>query len=423
LQNGQTSLEKELVSSQFTCATSNNCPENVGLIFANKDGKKSNPQLFQCTGFLVADDIVATNSHCIPELLKTNPGENCADFLAIRFFDSASKTKVFSCASLIDFSNYKVDSLAEDFAFFKVKSTKIKPFQMGEKTGIQDNQNISIAKVSPLKLIQGGELSVQSCNIVLNSLLNTSAKTPFAKTASAIGCKVIKGNSGSPVLNSNNQAIGIVQSYWNDDFADVLNKALKNYEIKVPSDLGPDFIFTNFSCVDDPVSQTRSPKTCTSVDTKPEEKDQNVLMCKNHKNTELEQNFTNQTKSFELSLPKIFDYSIVQIQDNNGFIAIPKCIKTSSQIDDYSSYINKDELRLQYGGIMTNIKEKVYLDSGYRISSCLENSANSIENVKVYFKKSELGWKGFVSPSKDVDTSEVTKSKEVTIEECKSEQI
>lgn len=83
------SIESDLRSATFQCSDPNQFPKNVGMILMNSDGNQYHPSIGQCTGFLTSHDIVATNSHCIPDHLKSR-GAKCDSDMAIRFMPTSS---------------------------------------------------------------------------------------------------------------------------------------------------------------------------------------------------------------------------------------------------------------------------------------------------------------------------------------------
>lgn len=59
---GMHSLEGVLRLAEISCLDPQVCPENIGLVI-NFNQKQAGFEVQSCTGFLVAPDIVATNSH------------------------------------------------------------------------------------------------------------------------------------------------------------------------------------------------------------------------------------------------------------------------------------------------------------------------------------------------------------------------
>lgn len=108
----------------------------MGLIAVNGSGDVLRPQLGQCSGFLIAEDIVATNSHCVPKLLKENE-KSCDQFLAVKFigFHGDGLPNIYSCEELLKFSS--LDALGPDYAFFRIAPTGINPLPISQ-AGIDD---------------------------------------------------------------------------------------------------------------------------------------------------------------------------------------------------------------------------------------------------------------------------------------------
>ena len=79
-------LVRELQNAYYQCGSGKECPEALGLMFMDITETSYSTKLAQCTGFLVDKDIVATNSHCIPDHVKENP-KKCREDVVIRFKD------------------------------------------------------------------------------------------------------------------------------------------------------------------------------------------------------------------------------------------------------------------------------------------------------------------------------------------------
>lgn len=233
------SLAEELKKTDFVCR-SHECPENVGLLYLNFSGDFYRPEIGRCTGFLVKNDMVATNSHCIPKDIRYD-NAYCEGDLAIRFMRADGKESIHECKGILEFS--ELETIGQDYAFFKIEPTDIKPITIAQN-GLKDNSTIKLASVTPMKDTLGEILTVKPCRVVVGSLINFKGTTPWSETGLSRDCQGIRGNSGSPVLNTNGEAIGILQSSMND-----LPKTFKTVfdtSGKVPDH----FIFTNFSCVE-----------------------------------------------------------------------------------------------------------------------------------------------------------------------------
>ena len=189
--SGDNVIESKLKKANFYCESPSDCPDNVGIIYANTNGRPYNPDISQCTGFLISENIVATNSHCIPQRLKSK-GSLCGGQIAIRFIGHEEKD-VYNCKRIIDFSN--IAPFRPDYAFFEIEPTKTTPLTI-HKGGLSNNEAIKVFQVTPLNDESGGVLQSKECKVALSTVLNIKGLSSWSKTSLALGCKTVQGNSG-----------------------------------------------------------------------------------------------------------------------------------------------------------------------------------------------------------------------------------
>lgn len=285
-------LGKELTYASLSCAgtecESNKSDfESIGMVAMARDGYTStytSYKMGQCTGFLYgANDIVALNSHCITEAMWNNRSR-CGEILAIRFPETPGHpTEIRSCTELIyksDIDNSNVFNVKPDYAFFRIRPVN-RQFLPLATTPTGTQQSISVRKINPIphQNTIGGQLDYARCQTLTGSLLNTSYRSPWSETGAAIktsnlnqSCKIIQGNSGSPVLNARNEVIGFAQSYalpeflkiiQSSEFSEAFSKAVKiDIKFSVPSTLPDHFQYTQALCVRSPNSIDYPNTTC-----------------------------------------------------------------------------------------------------------------------------------------------------------------
>ncbi len=278
-------LKKELESAPLDCenAGCNKAEfESIGLVGMLVEGRMtdSSYRIGQCTGFLYgAGDIVGLNSHCISDSMW-NLKDDCKNYLGIKFPETPGHpSEVFMCEELLYRSDIGKDSnpfdIKADYSYFRIKPTSRKPLGLAPQPS-KPKELISVRKVNPidLKSQMGGHLDYAYCLLQNDSFLNVKYGNEWSDTGLAVSngnsCKIIHGNSGSPVLNSQNQVIGFAQSYLNDQFLDVLKSEafsrLSSEGLKIktvfnfPTTLPDHFQFTQAIC-------TRSPKSLSAENT------------------------------------------------------------------------------------------------------------------------------------------------------------
>lgn len=212
-QNPRLPMALNMKYATLTCADGAACPENVGYLLANA----GESMISQCTGWLVAPDIVATNSHCIPDEMKKDAAK-CVGNMSIKL--PATKglpEEILDCARVLYFSPIAEkqgdDGFIKkaDYAFFRLTRPSRRKVIAVSREGIHDQQDLTVFSVDPQSRQEPvGKLFKRVCRPYKNTLLLPEDTTALADVSVAFGdgCVARHGNSGSPVLNSRGEAVG-----------------------------------------------------------------------------------------------------------------------------------------------------------------------------------------------------------------------
>jgi hypothetical protein len=347
-------LGQELNAVTLTCATSE-CEankadfESIGLVAMARDGyvsKYSSYKMGRCTGFLYgSNDIVGLNSHCITDAMWENRSA-CSETLAIRFPETPGHpSEIRSCTELI----YKSDigekngfDIKADYAFFRIKPVN-RVFLPLATSPTGGNQTVSVRKVNPLPNSNtlDGHLDYARCETLTGSLLNSKYYSQWADTGLAIQlqnshstCKIIPGNSGSPVLNARNEVVGFAQSYALPEFltilkssvfTEALNKTVKiNVKFDLPSYLPDHFQYTQALCV-------RNPRNINAVNTACSQNVPQTVSGESEATTGFDNaknvdDYMQSLKNLPAFQSSLFSLEFAKDKDFHRYSVVPKCM-------------------------------------------------------------------------------------------------
>lgn len=189
------SLSKE---ARIACARAEECPENIGMLVAS-----TNHEVLTCTSFLIGNDLILTNSHCIPDEIKKKPAL-CSERVKIHFPHSS---EAVSCKELVSYSP-NFDN-APDLALIRTEKTNRIPLIL--HTDGMDEKIYSIYKITPDKKAKG-ILTRETCESAINSFALPDFDHPQSPMLALGNCHAESGNSGSPILSEKGEAVGVLQA-------------------------------------------------------------------------------------------------------------------------------------------------------------------------------------------------------------------
>ncbi len=248
------SLEDIAQDISYTCKNASDCQENVVLIVSlNSDGEPGS-----CTGSFVDDDMIMTNSHCIPAHIEE--GGSCEQSIMVltpgHYPWSGSLRG--RCTDMVYKSILSAQNGAggsPDIAFFKVDLRSPKRPLVTSSEGITDDLELQFYAAQ----FQGDERARLSqrhvyrqerrdCIAKQGSVLSWGFVHPWTHLVSFFersekDCRVLPGNSGSPLMDVHSQQVlGVVQATFRGTQSDDEDDSTNSYVLRAG-------VATNLACL------------------------------------------------------------------------------------------------------------------------------------------------------------------------------
>lgn len=301
--NGRHSLEGVLRLAEISCNDPQVCPENVGLVI-NFSQKTLGYEVGSCTGFLVAPDIVATNSHCVENSSissnypflesKIKLENNCPKHLGIKFANriAGEHRREYICKEMIFKSDYSDNKITEnaDYAYFRIETTPRKPLVISRE-GVDNHETLHMIRVtSNTKLTNFFDVGhylrkkfeSSTCQNRYGININLNGVNRWSPTSTLLNCSIYQGNSGSPVFNQNNQVVGILHAgVW--PRSPESQDGRRQDKVDLSYTKSKHAIYTNAICIKDPTrsvtlaAQCNESRRLTLLDCLTKEEQQELL--------------------------------------------------------------------------------------------------------------------------------------------------
>lgn len=303
----------------------------MGMLLIKKDGK-----LGLCTSFLITPNHLLTNSHCITEISEH---EDCSGLIAAHIKTPGSK-EYRSCKKIVKKSNLIAGSFSSpDYAVIEISSpvTSVKPMELSRE-GIFEHSELTVESVDFSQDWNGtviGKRKISKCAPHTNSLLGNythkmSSIIPlFGESAFSNPCKIIPGNSGSPVFNSDKKVVSVV-------FAALDRNKLSAISPSSSSSVRDMALATNISCLKIGISaldNDLSPECEAHL--KDEAQYMQRIQAKIDADTEKVKGL--KIEHFKKLLPSTFEFNMTEkkLSSTKGerflYVFTPKCMKSRDQ--------------------------------------------------------------------------------------------
>lgn len=197
-------LSQSIEQYSVDCADEKDCPDYVARLVLS-----DNYRSWSCTGFLIDPQTIATAGHCLPANIS-QPGQSCAGQIYALFPEQTSLTKTpLECDQVLEVQRGGEGDY--DYAFLKLKESYPAPFVAKiNRDHRLDGQKTVLYKVDPnLFDEKKSTLTKTTCELKDSSLLSLTFSSARSSQIQYSGCLTVQGNSGSPVMNSRGEVVGI----------------------------------------------------------------------------------------------------------------------------------------------------------------------------------------------------------------------
>ena len=241
----------------------------------------------------------------------------------------------------------------------------------------------------------GGKLEISTCKTDSLNMLNMTSPSRWSTLGLAMGCKTVQGNSGSPVLNDKNEVVGILQAYTTDGFRQILKKAFSQFNLVVPDNIPNHGLFSNMSCIKDPVTKTYNEEQCKFW------KDKHIMSCLKSDNEQNTESLNQINEAWINQLPEVFVYNFIHDIKTSMNTANPICLKTRDQLNNYDEYVKlkgliglrKEKLSISFDQVM-KVGVQFNIDDNFSLSESLNLTTEFSGNYTVNLTKEGDRWVG-----------------------------
>lgn len=233
-------------NASIQCEPGAECSPSVGLLGIAVDDKDAG----QCSASLIGEDLVVTNSHCVPDDIK-KVGASCEKRLWLHFVPDSRYESELECEKVLAVSLQKGSTKNPDYAVLKMKQKSKRPVFSYSRKGFENRELVKLHRVNPTR-VEGkmsGNLGTTHCKAKYDSSVVERFFDSLALVSLFVDCRVIQGNSGGPIQAQDGTIRGVIFAFLDQDF--IRERAARTPYTELEDSIEHLNLGSNFACLED----------------------------------------------------------------------------------------------------------------------------------------------------------------------------
>ena len=238
------------LTGELKCLNPQECHPSVGMLVIIIGGRP----VANCTAFLVDDDLIATNRHCLPrDLQKTGARLEGRAQVVFAASDSVSSESIALSEVVNSSEFFRADqAIAPDYAIVRLKRVANRQPLTISSEGFSNGQVLEVVKMNPIAARDAtGELRTSKCRVVFGSMILPQFTNPISPVGTLGDCEIRPGNAGAPLIDENGFVHGLIQaSYVPGGVSSQGVIGNDRFQAIVLEPTAPLSLATSFACID-----------------------------------------------------------------------------------------------------------------------------------------------------------------------------